>query len=297
MGFFTQSINVSTSSISANGQYRAFAVAMRLLNAALTFAFGFRYGAYIIPTGHATLSAILGGLAFTLIFDIAAFGWDAAARRDGISPEQRLKADTMATASMWASTAISAVQLALTTPLVDLSSMYDGIGMAALALSTILLAAHFVQAFAYRNLAPEAVEARIDAELRSTLQAMQRRQREELALKVTDRVAERMIDNIDRFRRPGGRQGLEEVDHGYGAWERWEYFGRRSAGAKSTEEKPTATTSPEETPPSEAHRPLTDEEKLAQVSKPFNSEDYINYEELKGKAEAGQQENLNLAGA
>jgi hypothetical protein len=234
MGFFTQSINVSTSSISANGQYRAFAVAMRLLNAALTFAFGFRYGAYIIPTGHATLSAILGGLAFTLIFDIAAFGWDAAARRDGISPEQRLKADTMATASMWASTAISAVQLALTTPLVDLSSMYDGIGMAALALSTILLAAHFVQAFAYRNLAPEAVEARIDAELRSTLQAMQRRQRAELALKVTDRVAERMIDNIDRFADMEAAKVWKKLTTDMGHGNAGNISGDEAAGAKST---------------------------------------------------------------
>lgn len=276
MGFYTQSFKISTAAISANGQYRAFAVAMRLLNAALTFAFGFRYGAYIIPTGNATLSAILGGLAFALIFDVAAFGWDAAARRDGISPEQRLKADNMATVSMWASTAISAVQLALTTPLVDLSAMYDGIGMAALAMSTVLLAAHFVQAFAYRNLSPESIEARIDAELRSTLQAMQRRQREELALKVTDRVAERMIDNIDRFADLEAAKVWKKLTTDMG-------HGNTGGGAQvqgSPEEEPTTTKTP---PPTE---PATE-----------TDTDFIDYEELKGNARTGLHENLNMAGA
>ncbi|MTB53908.1 hypothetical protein [Lewinella sp. W8] len=276
MGFYTQSFKISTAAISANGQYRAFAVAMRLLNAALTFAFGFRYGAYIIPTGNATLSAILGGLAFALIFDVAAFGWDAAARRDGISPEQRLKADNMATVSMWASTAISAVQLALTTPLVDLSAMYDGIGMAALAMSTVLLAAHFVQAFAYRNLSPESIEARIDAELRSTLQAMQRRQREELALKVTDRVAERMIDNIDRFADLEAAKVWKKLTTDMG-------HGNTGGGAQvqsSPEAEPTKT---ETSPPTE---PATE-----------TDADFIDYEELKGNARTGLHENLNMAGA
>ncbi|MTB49807.1 hypothetical protein [Lewinella sp. W8] len=278
MGFYTQSFKISTAAISANGQYRAFAVAMRLLNAALTFAFGYRYGAYIIPTGNATLSAILGGLAFALIFDVAAFGWDAAARRDGISPEQRLKADNMATVSMWASTAISAVQLALTTPLVDLSAMYDGIGMAALAMSTVLLAAHFVQAFAYRNLSPESIEARIDAELRSTLQAMQRRQREELALKVTDRVAERMIDNIDRFADLEAAKVWKKLTTDMG-------HGNSGGGAQvqsSPEEEPTTTKT---SPPTE---PVTETE---------TDTDFIDYEELKGNARTGLHENLNMASA
>ncbi|SER16492.1 hypothetical protein [Neolewinella agarilytica] len=292
MGLFSNKFSISTAAISANGQWRSFSTLMRLLNGGLTFAFGFTYGAYMIPTGHPTASAILGGIAFALIYDVAAFGWDAAARRDGISPEQRLMSENMSGFSMWSSTAISAVQLALTTPLVDLSSMYDGIGMTALALSTILLASHFVTAFNYKNASPETMEARIDSELQSTLAAMYRQQRTELAMKVTERVAERMIDNIDQFAEAEAAREWKRITTNMGQAEMtMEARTQVQAKVKGNEGPPPAPPADDQ----DSNRPLTDEEKLAEVSKPFTDDAYIEFEELRGNAQAAQENNLNMA--
>jgi hypothetical protein len=279
MGYFSNKFKVSTAAISANGRYRAFATGTRILNGGLTFAFGFMWGAYIIPTGHPTLSAILGGIAFALIYDVAAFGWDAAGKRKGISPEQRLISDNMASFSMWSSTAISAVQLILTTPLVDLSSMHEGIGMAALALTTLLLAAHFVQAFSYAKLSPEAVKARIDAEQLSTLEAMYRAQRIELSEKIQERVAERMVENIDRFAELETEKEWKRLmtDMGHAQEARPQVQGKdKKAGPP--------------TPPQDAI--IDDGTATATVAE----KDIIDLDEvLTGNARAAQEQNLNMA--
>jgi hypothetical protein len=280
MAFFSNKFMISTKSITANTQFGAFGVVMRLLNAALTFGFGYAFGAATFDTGSPQLSAILGGVTYMVILDVAAFGWDAASRRSGISPAQRAIADGMSATAMWSSTIISGVQLLLTTTLVTVSpSMRENIGMVALILITVLLAAHFIRLFAYHRLSPEAVDSRIDSELESTLAQLQQAYKQERAMKVATIVADHLTRNIDNIAKLEADKALDHmlIEMGHG-----DQVARPQVQKKDKKANPT-------TPPQDAI--IEDDGTTQEI---VDDQEVIDMEELKGNARAAL-ENLNMA--
>lgn len=280
MGLFSNSFRVSTGAITANTQFGAFGVVMRLLNAALTFGFGYAFGAATFATGSPQLSAILGGVAYALILDAAAFGWDAAAQRSGISPEQRAIADGMSSVSMWASTIISGVQLMLTTTLVTVdAAMRENIGMLALILITGLLAAHFIRLFAYNRLSPEAVDSRIEGEMRSTLAQMMQTAKQKQAQMITEQVSEYISDHTDKIVALESRKAFNHllIEMGHG-----DQVARPQVQKKDESSKGG--------PP----RPSAEPEDAILADEPATQQNPIDFEELTGNARAAQEQNLNM---
>lgn len=264
----------TTASVAADDSTSTFHLTMRIINAALTFAFGYTFGGDFFPTGHPTLSASLGAFAFAAIYDYGAYGWDAAGRRDGLSIRQLNIAGTMSRASMYCSTLLSVAFLMLTTSLVDLSSVHDTIGLVAVLGTGVLLACHFIFIFAYLRAAPAAVLAQQSAELRGSIEAAYANRRQDIARQMQAKIQERMTDHLDEFaEQEAAREWNRFVaDMGYGG---------AAAGAEKVAEKqankPPATTPPAATPADAANQ------------------DYLDFEELKGNARAAQEQNLNMA--
>jgi hypothetical protein len=283
MSLFSNSFRVSTGAINANTQFRAFGVVMRLLNAALTFGFGYAFGSATFNTGNAHLSAILGGLAYALILDAAAFGWDAAAQRNGISPEQRAIADGMSSVSMWSSTIISGVQLMLTTTLVTVDAdMRENIGMLSLILITGLLAAHFIRLFAYNRLSPEAVDSRIDGEMRSTLAEMMQAAKQKQARMITEQVGNYMTEHTDQI---VALESIKKFNHLLIEMGHGDQVARPQVQSK---DKGNAATAPPPPPPEDA---IIDAEQEAEALE----QNPIDFNELRGNARAAAESNLNMA--
>ncbi|MEM9928552.1 MAG: hypothetical protein AAF840_01910 [Bacteroidota bacterium] len=285
MGLFSNKFRVSTQAITANTQFGAFGVVMRGLNAGLTFGFGYAFGAATFDTGSAQLSAILGGVAYMVILDVAAFGWEAASRRQGISPQQRAIADGMSSTAMWSSTVISGVQLLLTTTLVTVSpSMRESIGMLALILITSLLAAHFVRLFAYYRLSPEAVQSRIDAELQATLGAMAQRAKQEQAEMIAEQVADYLTEHTDKIVALESKKAFDHILIGMGHGDQ---VARPQVQGKDNNSSGGKTAA---SPKSEPEDAIIEDDPVAEQNP-------IDFEELTGNARAAQEQNLNMAGA
>lgn len=286
MGNFTNKFRVSTQAITANTQFGAFGVIMRILNAALTFGFGYAFGSATFDTGNAQLSAILGGVAYALILDVAAFGWDAAARRQGISPQQRAIADGMSSVAMWSSTIISGIQLMLTTTLITVSpDMRASIGTLALILITGLLAAHFIRLFAYQRLSPEAVDARIDGEIESTIAAMVQETKRDRAERITQQVGQYLVDHSDKIIQLEARKTFDNllIEMGHG-----DQVQRDQARPQVQREVDKGNGG--KPPPSPKAEP---EDAIIDTAE----KETIEFGDLVGKARADQLENLNMAGA
>jgi|GEM_PF-6359452 hypothetical protein len=270
---------ITTASITADSQFSAFMVVMRLINAALTFCFGYTNGAATFDTGDQQISAILGGLAYATILDAAAFGWESAGKRKGISPKQRAIADGMSSSAMWASTIISGVQLILTTKLVTIAqSTRDNIGLLALMLITGLLAAHFLRLFAYLRNSPEAIDSRIEGEMRSTLSAMLQEAKANQAEMITEQVAQYITDHTSKIVALESRKTFNNllVEMGHAD---------QVAGPQVQEKLESKVKEPP-TPPEDAT--VEEEEVVA-------DQDPIDFAELTGKARAAQEGNLNMA--
>jgi hypothetical protein len=283
MGLFSNASRVSTAAISANTQFGAFGIVARILNAALTFCFGYAFGAATFDTGNAQLSAILGGVAYAFILDAAAFGWDAAAQRKGISPEQRAIADGMSSVSMWSSTIISGVQLMLTTTLITVdTAMRENIGMLALLLITGLLAAHFVRLFAYNRLSPEAIDSRIEGELNSTLAHMMQTAKRKQAEMITEQVGAYITEHTDKIVALESRKTFNHllINMGHG-----DQVARPQV---QSEDKDKAATAPPSPPPEDAIIDTTPEAEAL-------TQDPIDFNELWGNARAAAETNLNMA--
>jgi len=282
MGLFSNASRVSTAAINANTQFGAFGLVARILNAALTFCFGYAFGAATFDTGNPQLSAILGGVAYAFILDAAAFGWDAAAQRKGISPEQRAIADGMSSVSMWSSTIISGVQLMLTTTLVTVdAAMRENIGMLALLLITGLLAAHFVRLFAYNRLSPEAVDSRIEGEMRSTLTQMMQNAKRKQAEMITEQVGAYITEHTDKIVALESRKTFNHLLINMG-------HGDQVAGPQvQGKDEGTVSTAPPPAPPEDA---IIDTDQQAPKEK-----DAIIDLELMGNARTAAEQNLNMA--
>ncbi|MEL6359258.1 MAG: hypothetical protein AAFQ01_04895, partial [Bacteroidota bacterium] len=145
-------------------KFTIFVVLIIAANALLTFGFGMRFGQEIVPTGSEGLSKFLGGLMMTLFFDLAALGWFAGLRLRNQSPRQRAIARALGYGSMFASTLVSAIQLGLTTSLIDLSSSYSLIGAAGLGLVVFIAALHFIGVCGYFGSSVASQRADLDAE-------------------------------------------------------------------------------------------------------------------------------------
>lgn len=96
-----------------------------------------------------------------------------------------------------------------------------------------------------------------------------------------------MLANLDELSKPKAKRKWDKflTEMGYSGGD---------AGAVQVVQKQRKS---DDAPPAAPTRSLTDEEKLAQVSKTFEERDYLEYQELKGKAVARQASNLNLSGA
>ena len=271
MGNLANTISTTTQSVAADDSTSTFHLTMRILNAALTFAFGYTFGGDFFPTGHPTLSASLGALAFAAIFDYGAYGWDSAGKRDGLSIRQLNIAGTMSRASMYCSTLLSVAFLMLTTSLVDLSSIHDTIGLVAVLGTGVLLACHFIFIFAYLRAAPAAVEAQQTAELRGSIELAYALRRKDIATKMQAKIQERMTEHVDEFAEQEASREWDRFvsDMGYGG---------AAAGAK--EETKEQATKPPATPP---------------PSVETKEQDFLDFEELAGNARAAVDQNLNMA--
>lgn len=285
MGNIMNSPTPTPASDAADSSTSTFQLTMRIINAALTFAFGYTFGGDFFPTGHEQLSAGIGGAAFTAIYDYGAYGWDAMGKRAGLSTRQLNVSLQMSKASMYASTLLSVAFLMLTTSLVDLSSIHDTIGLVAVIGTGVLLAAHFVKIFTYYRAAPEEVEAKRQAVLRGNLTAFYAAQRTNIADRLQAKVQQRMLANLDDFAEREAEREWDKFVTEMG------YSGAAAGAVEVTKKQSDNDASPPGT------GQLTDEEKLAEVSRPLTGKEYIEYEELKGKAQAGQAQNLNLSGA
>ncbi|MTB51218.1 hypothetical protein [Lewinella sp. W8] len=271
MGNLSKKITSTSQSVAADAITATFHLTMRIINAALTFAFGFTYGGDFFPTGHPTLSASLGALTFVAIYDYGAYGWDAAGKRTSLSIRQLNITGKMSRASMYCSTLLSVAFLLLTTSLVDLSSIHDTIGLIAVLGTGVLLACHFVFIFAYLRASPAAVEAQQNAELRGCIEMAYSLRRKEIADQMQAKIQDRMTQHLDEFaEQEASREWNRFVtDMGYGGV---------AAGAKEETKEPS---NPQPTP----SPPAAD----------AAEQEFIDYEELKGNARAAQEQNLNMA--
>ncbi|MEM9526660.1 MAG: hypothetical protein AAGA31_08640 [Bacteroidota bacterium] len=290
MGNLLNTTTSTSATVSADDSTSTFQLAMRIINAVLTFAFGYTFGGDFFPTGHSGLSAAIGGVAFTAIYDYGAYGWDAAGKRSGLSIRQMNIALGMSKASMYSSTLLSVAFLMLTTSLVDLSSIHDTIGLVSVLGTGVLLALHFIQIFAYRRADPGEADAKQQAELRGSLLEFYADQRKGLMDKVQLKVREKMIAKIDDF-------AELEANREWDAFTSQMGYAGAAAGARQETEEQSKTAPPPPPPTGKDFRDMTDEEKLAEVGKSMTDDGYIDYTELKGNAHAGLQNSLNMAGA
>ncbi|MEM9526642.1 MAG: hypothetical protein AAGA31_08545 [Bacteroidota bacterium] len=289
MGNFLTTLTSTSASVAADTSTSTFQLAMRIINAALTFAFGYTFGGDFFPTGHPGLSAAIGGVAFTAIYDYGAYGWDAAGKRSGLALRQMNIALKMSQTSMYSSTLLSVAFLMLTTSLVDLSSIHDTIGLVSVLGTGVLLALHFVQIFAYRRAEAQEAEAKQQAELRANLIAFYANQRKDLMDKVQAKVKTKMIAKLDDFAELEATREWDTFTAQMG------YAGAAAGAKEETEEQ--SPTAPPPSPPAKDFCDMTDEEKLAEVGKSMTDDGYIDYTELKGNAQAGLHNSLNMAGA
>lgn len=268
-------------SITADSQFSAYKTSKRILNGALTFAFGFFFGASTFDTGDPIVSGILGGVTYILILDIAAYGWDAGANRDGISPKQRAIADGMSNASTWASTVMSAVYLVLGSTLFTLpDGLKEGVGAVALVVITGMLGAHFIRLAHYVKYSPEAVNGRIDAQIRSTLQSMEIKQKEEMSEAVIELVGEKMVAHFDAIAAIEAEKRFTDmlIKAGHGdqvARPQVQSEEQKSSGGKTS--------------------PTPDHEDAILEDVPTTEQDPIVLDDILGKAKAAQANNLNMA--
>ncbi len=176
--------------------FTSFVVLVALINGALTFMFGGTYGAETFPTTLPALSFLLGGLMLTIFYDGGALAWFLARGRDGQSNQQRAIATLLSVLSMGASVGVSAIQLMLTTTLVDLSPWHASIGILGLVVMIAMAGAHFVGLFAYRFSDPRHLEADAGSELEARLTQLRLEQREQVAAATVQRASELMMSMI-----------------------------------------------------------------------------------------------------
>lgn len=275
MDFLTK-YKTATAQLAADGKFQAFASGARMLNAALTFAFGFSYGADFFPTPYPTLSGLLGGFAYTLILDAAAYGWGAAQDRKGISPRQRLIASQLSTASMWASSGMSLAYIILTTRLVDLSAIHEPVGLIALAITSGLLLLHFVRLFEYHASSPEALQSQARSEFDAALSQMLLDQEEQFNAKVMQRMEDYLLDHVDEFAAMKADQAWKRISTQMGKNEDFK------VATPTKDSKASSSPPPQSSPRAEAKNAAT-------------AESFIEYEKLTGNARAAAQNNLNIA--
>ena len=177
--------------------FRAFVGLVFLINALLTFMFGGTYGNDTFPTSVPMLSFILGGLMLTVFYDFASFGWFIARSKENQSTTQRAIASVLAAGSMLASVAVSAIQLSMTTTLVDLSEARAGIGLFGLVLAVGMASAHFIGLFAHRYFDPVYQEQDAEADMQARMATFRLTQKERVADKMMDRVKVIMDGQVD----------------------------------------------------------------------------------------------------
>lgn len=168
-----------------------------IINAGLTFVFGGTYGAETFPTSLPALSFILGGLMLTVFYDFAAVAWFLARGRDGQSVTQRGIATGLAVASMLASTTVSAIQLAMTTNLIDLSPLHGAVGIVGLVMMIVMAGSHFIGIFFYQASDPAYAEADAAAALQAEVATFKITEKEAINEKVMLKTKQIMNGQID----------------------------------------------------------------------------------------------------
>lgn len=166
------------------------------LNALLTFMFGATYGSNTFPTPLPALSFILGGLFLTLVYDLASIAWFYTRTGDNQSRQQRAIATILSAAAMLASVLVSAIQIGLTTNLIDLAPYYASIGLFGIVMQVLLVSAHFIGIFAYQFASPEYRKLDAVAEETAFIQDFQISERQRVQTKVIEGVRARMNGRI-----------------------------------------------------------------------------------------------------
>ncbi|MEL6355663.1 MAG: hypothetical protein AAFQ37_01905 [Bacteroidota bacterium] len=168
-----------------------------LVNAALTFGFGMRYGAQIIDTGNLGLSKLLGGFTLALFFDLAALGWYFARQLGNQTSNQIAVAKILATASIVASTLVSVIQVGLSTSLVDLSGIHTTIGVFGLALIMLITMAHFIGLFYYQSQSQQSKDTDDDLRQEAQLKQIRNQQRAQVQKAVIEKVNQKISEEVD----------------------------------------------------------------------------------------------------
>jgi len=182
-----------------SGIVKGFMYAVIFINAGLTFFFGGTYGGETFPTSLPGLSFVLGGITLTIFYDFASIAWFLARGRDGQSIDQRGIATTLAVVSMLASTMVSAIHLAMTTNLIDLSPMRGAVGMLGLFMMISMAAAHFIGIFYYQASDPAYAEADAEAALQAEVASFMIQQKVDVngkVMKKTQQLMNRQIEAI-----------------------------------------------------------------------------------------------------
>jgi hypothetical protein len=148
--------------------FKLFGLALIVINAALTFAFGYSYlGAAF---GQGPIADYMGAFYALLLFDFGYLAWFFVYIRAAESTGQRSIAIGLTVFSLLGSLAATLQQLATNaTALVDLREYHEAVGYVALGAMLLMTAGHIVSTAAYFLLDPrEKVKQRM-AEIKATL--------------------------------------------------------------------------------------------------------------------------------
>lgn len=185
------------------GAFTAFGFVILLVNAALTFLFGYTF------CGDALGSAFWGGVMCTLFFDLAALAWYTARRHRGLSSEQRALANVLSVTTIVSSTLVSVIQVMMSIRVVDLTSWHDPIGIFGVALVTLMAGANFIGLFAFQYFATaerameqaEELQARSASHKQALISEVHERtmkRTNDILMAKIPQLAEREADNITR---------------------------------------------------------------------------------------------------
>jgi len=252
--------------------------AKQVVNAALTFAFGYQYAAGLLPDIPEAFAPWVAGLLYFAVFDGGALGWNAKAELPDLSERQYQVADGMATLCTYASTVISAAHILLSLKLFQLPGVVTVAGIVATIATVAVIGLHFVFLRVFRLHDPIRAEKQLRSIVAAKVQAAKLEHFRTVQVQAVSRVKELAGEHVGELAEIMARNLVLDF----------------KASARKSSAKPKTKA---KTKRGNGRRRPTKKEKEKEVKHSKTDEAYIEFEEVAKDASEAAASNLNMSPA
>lgn len=250
----------------------------QVVNAVLTFAFGYQFASGLIPDLPPEIAAFVTGMLYLAVFDGGATGWNSKAELPDLSETQYRISDAMATLCTIASTVISAAHIMLSLRLFQSESIVEVASVLATIVTVGVVGLHFIALRYFRLHDPERAEQQLRSIVTAKVKAAKLKHFKTVQIAAVSRVQELAGEHTDELAELFARNLVLDF---------------KASARRKTERKTTT----KKKKPGNGRRSRTKRKAKKEVDHSTMEEAYIEYEEVVDEAKNAQATNLNMAGA